>query len=154
ARERVAKTEDTHEGIRIRYFRNRSNFFSAKVLYFNPLGFRKVLEATLSQFDVVHIHEFRTHMSFFVSQMSKRSGVPAFLQPQGALPNVIEKRWLKAGFDWFYGNRILKNIDRLLAFHENEKAVAERLGLYKVCIVPNGIDLEAFAHLPDRGQSR
>ncbi len=110
----------------------------------------------LARFDIVHLHNYRTFQNMVAHHYAVRYGVPYVLQAHGSAATFFQKAWLKRTFDTFWGRGILNDASRLIAVTTAEAEQYQGLGASKdkTVIVPHGIDLSQFDHLPERGAFR
>lgn len=156
------------DGIEVHRFRNISNKLSWKNV---PLAPKMGIEIfrDVSEFDVVHSHEFRSAHTVFAHWGSKRHDVPHVLQPRGSLPRHSKlhsggsytyagKNKLKSVFDRVLGNEIVRDASRIVASSHIESDqynhVNVNVDLDLVCHLPNGISSADFQELPARGTFR
>lgn len=115
----------------------------------NFLGMRvtpSMLFANFKQFDIVHLHNYRT----LVNIIAANKGVPYVLQAHGSclpLRTLIDPL-----HNFIWKNLILKRASAYIADAEMEidQYVAEGVDRNKVSLVPVGIDFKEFAKLPIR----
>jgi glycosyltransferase involved in cell wall biosynthesis len=129
--------------------------------YLNPSfclmpGLIRVFRAEVRQFDVIHLHVYRTFQNIVLHHYAVRHGVPYVLDAHGSLGRFVRKRQVKAAFDHLFGRRILRDAARLIG--ETEMGVKEYTELgadpaHVVRIAPP-FPVEEFADLPPRGQFR
>lgn len=144
------------EGVKVYYFYNLSRYFVKKLIfpipYYAPLIIRKYIR----NFDVIHIHEHRSLLAVFVHYYAKKYKVPYILQSHGSIFPHFQKKGLKKFFDQVLGANILKDASKLIALTETEANQYMQMGIdqSKICIIPNGINLEEFENLPEKGEFR
>lgn len=114
------------------------------------------LAKTLTKFDIIHIHEYRTFQSIVIHYYAKKSKVPYVIHAHGALSTNIGKSTSKKLYDLFFGQRILKDAAKVIAITEIEAEQYESMGIprEKIEIIPNGVDSSEFQNLPSRGLFR
>lgn len=114
------------------------------------------LKTEMKDFDVVHMHNFRSYQNMIVHRYARKSQTPYVLQAHGSLPRIIEKGRLKRLFDSLFGYRILRNASKLIAVSRVEVRQYGQFGIDKDRIVriPNGLDIDRFRVLPERGEFR
>ena len=110
----------------------------------------------LKDFDIIHLHCFRSFQSIIVHHYAKKYGIPYVLQARGSLITFFQKKWQKRIFDVIWGHRILKDASKLVALTPMEAAQYRNMGISedKIEIIPNGIELSEFDNLPERGEFR
>jgi len=146
---KASRNEYMVDGIKVRYFANVARF---KELYFSP-SMASALRKEAQNSDIVHLHEYRSFQNVATYYISKRCRRPYVLTAHGSVPRVFERFVLKELFDEMIGYRILKCAARLLASSEIEMKQYMEAGISKdrIAIIPNGIDIELFEHLPEEG---
>ncbi len=143
------------EGIKVHYFRNISNRLASRNLFCAP-GMLFQLRKEIRNFDIVHLHDYRSFQSIMVHYYAKKYGVPYVLQAHGSATTRFGKVTLKKIFDLLFGHRITRDASRLIALTQAEAEQYGNMGISKdrIEIVPNGIDLSEFEDLPKRGKFR
>jgi len=162
---RVEKKEEVIDGIKIRRFTNLSNYLASKHKIFLTPSVLLTAKKELSNFDIIHMHDYRTIQNVIVHHYAKKYSVPYVLQAHGVIPRIAAKQRLKWVYDvaWGYrlydvawGYRLLKDASKLLALTELEAEQYQNNGASKnqAVILPNGVDLSEFENLPERGKFR
>lgn len=114
------------------------------------------LKENVAEFDVIHLHNFRSYQNSCVSEHAKKNSIPYIIQPHGSISQLSDKQLIKRIYDRLWGQRILNNASLVFALTATEKnncqinSVPEN----KIQIFPNGIDLKEFENLPERGAFR
>jgi glycosyltransferase involved in cell wall biosynthesis len=113
------------------------------------------LKANIYQYNVIHMHNFRSYQNNEVLHYAKKYNVPYVLQAHGSLP-YFAKQNLKKLYDFVWGNKILHNASRVIALHKTEADQYKKMGVVeeKIDVISNGIDLSEYERLPERGQFR
>jgi glycosyltransferase involved in cell wall biosynthesis len=140
-------------GMDVRYFANISNRMAYRWKLFLPPRMIPALRAIRAKLDVVHIHDLRT-VQAAAAYILIRQRVPYILQAHGVIPNTTGSLgWAKKIFDGLWGRRIVRDADGLIALSGDEADEYVRLGAAreKIRILPNGLDLTAYRHLPGKG---
>jgi len=143
------------EGIIIYHFRNISNILARKNLTCAlPMYFS--LKKNTREFDLIHLHEYRSFQAVFVHRFAKKYKIPVVIQPHGSLPRIIERKGLKQLYDKIWGNDILKNACKIIAVSQNEVEQFREAGIpdEKIAIIPNGVSIVSPMDLPPSGQFR
>jgi glycosyltransferase involved in cell wall biosynthesis len=143
------------EGVVVYHFRNISNLLAHKNLSVAPsLAF--ALSEMIGDFDIIHLHEYRSFHSVAVRLLAKRHEIPYVLNAYGALPIALQKKVLKAAFDRFGGRRIVQDARMFIAQSKEEESEALEIGLdpSRIRLVYNGIDVDRFREMPDFGAFR
>jgi len=137
--------EQIIDGVKVRRFPNLSNKMAWNRL-FVPMGFGRRLPELMKEFDVVHLHEFRTLQNVYALPGLRRYKLPYIVMPQGGLPPELGRTRIKHIYDTFYGRPLLRNASRLHALTNMEAEQYRSLGVseQRIIIIPNGIDVTAF----------
>jgi len=114
------------------------------------------LRTRARDFDIIHMHVFRSYQNNIVRAFARRHHVPYVLQPHGSLLPFFEKQRLKLLYDFVWGRRILDEAAAVIALNRMEERQCMSMGVKesKIKIVPNGISTSEFEHLPERGAFR
>jgi glycosyltransferase involved in cell wall biosynthesis len=107
----------------------------------------------IKDFDLIHMHNYRSFQNLVVHHYAKKCGVPYVLQAHGSLPRIVAKKRLKWLYDVLFGYRLLRDASRVIALSRVEAEQYRRMGVpeEKIAIIPNGIDLSEYASLPPEG---
>jgi glycosyltransferase involved in cell wall biosynthesis len=135
----------TVDGVKVRRFPNLSNQMAWNRL-FVPMGFGRGLAELMRNFDVIHLHEFRTLQNVWALPGLRKHKLPYIVMPQGGLPPELGRTFIKYFYDAFYGRPLLRRASRLHALTEMERQQYLGLGLpeSRIIIIPNGIDVTTF----------
>jgi len=111
------------------------------------------LSQNLSKFDIIHMQESRSYQHAIVSGYAQKLKIPYVYQARGTVEPFYEKRLLKQCFDIVWGKKILNNAEKVIALTDVEVDQYSRMGIPydKIIIIPNGIDLNLYNHLPQKG---
>jgi len=155
AKERVKQREETIDGIKVKRFANLSNTVAYKHHICLSLGMLSAMKE-LRNFDVIHMHEYRTLQNTLIHHYAAKYHVPYVLQAHGSLPRIMSKHRLKNLYDSLWGYRLLRDAARVVALTEAEARQYKNMGVTegKIKIVPNGINPSDFDSLPSRGEFR
>ena len=153
---RIREKEETIDGIIVRRFKNASNTIAYQHHIFVSPGMLFERNRELNDFDIIHMHEYRTIQNVIVHHYAKRFGIPYVVQGHGALRRIITKQNLKKLYDNLWGYKLLRDASRVIALNETEAAQYKSMGVIqdRITIVPNGIDPSEFNNLPERGKFR
>jgi len=142
-----------------------------KVTYFDTWNFRwwpgtlgpfwlpelpEVINREIKNFDVVHIHGFRTFMYIPVARACRKAGVPFVTQPHGTLYVAVNSLLVKRIYDMLFEKQELEGVSGLIALFDGERQMAIKKGIApeRVELIPNGIDISKRETLPERGTFR
>jgi len=148
-------------GVNVRYFKCFSNWAASNMkLHLSP-AMRLAIKNELKNFDLVHLHDYRSVTHFYIQHYAIKYGVPYILQAHGAAPKIYGNQsfkftFSKIFFDFFFGQKILMNSSKLIALTKTEASQYLELGANpsKIEIVPNGIRLSEYQKLPEVGAFR
>jgi glycosyltransferase involved in cell wall biosynthesis len=117
---------------------------------------KRQLKKEIKDFDVIHMHNFRSYQNIIVHRYARKCGVPYVLQAHGSVLPFFQKQRLKKIFDLFFGYKILRGASKVIALTKTEVEQYKKMGVDedKIEIVPNGIDLSEYENLPERGGFR
>jgi glycosyltransferase involved in cell wall biosynthesis len=141
------------EGLKVYRFRNLSLTLVKKLkLFITPqliLSARKEVK----EFDVIHLHEYRTFQNIVIHHYACKYNVPYVLQVHGSLPRIVVWQRLKWIYDFLFGYKLLRDAPKVIALSEVEAGQYKNMGVpeEKIAIIPNGIDLSEYAELPHEG---
>jgi glycosyltransferase involved in cell wall biosynthesis len=141
--------------INMRFFSTILPAFSEQNKIFITPKMSRFLESEIRDFDIIHLHEYRTYQNILVHRSATKFNVPYVLHAHGGLFQV-PKRQLKSAYDFFWGKRLLADASAVIALSPIETQQFKNLGVKneKIRIIPNGIDLSEFENLPPKGDFR
>ena len=140
------------DGIGVYHFRNVSNKLAHRENLATAPEMAIALNKNIKDFDIVHLHEYRSFQTMLIHHYAKKYRIPYVLQAHGSLPRIIEKQRLKKLYDWVWGNKILKDAYRVIALTKTEAMQCKVMGVDedKIEIVPNGVNLSEYENLPEK----
>jgi len=149
--ETYAKTLE-EVGVKVISFRCIANI---KLFLISP-SMKKWLKSNIKNFDVIHMHNFRSYQNNVVYKYAKKYRIPYVLQAHGSLPRIIEKQRLKNLYDWAWGNKILKDAFKVIALTKTEAEQYKKMSVDgdRIEIIPNVINLSEYDNLPEREEFR
>ncbi|HSC25946.1 MAG TPA: glycosyltransferase family 4 protein [Vicinamibacterales bacterium] len=138
-------------GLDVRIFPNVSNHLAYHWQAFAPLGLRRFLRDAADAFDIAHLHACRNLPGVAAARALGRAGVPYLLSPNGTAPAIERRILAKRLFDAAVGRRIVAGASRVLAVSQAEREQLMALGLsaHRVPVVPNPLDEQEFADVPE-----
>lgn len=125
------------------YFSKQTEFYK----FSRPLA--RWLEGAVDGFDVVHVHALFSYPSVVAAKIARRRRVPYVVRPLGVLNTFglqkrrpllkrLSLRWIERG--------LLRSASRVQFTSAQEMREAAAVGVTcQPCIIPIGIDLDAFA---------
>ncbi len=144
------------------------NIDGIRVVYMNTLNFRwwpgtlgpywtpdllAFIRKELSNFDVVHLHGYRSFMFIPLVRAARQARIPIVTQPHGTLPVKINSFWIKRLYDRLFRNLELNGISALIALSKSERqyALNAKIPADRIFRVPNGVDCSLRDTLPKKG---
>lgn len=119
-------------------------------------SFPWVAKEIVSQYDIVHLNEYRSFQNIIIASRCKKLQIPFFLQPHGtltALSNSFLEKSLKRVFDRTVGYKTLNDATKVIALTEIEATQFEKfVPRKKISIIPNAINLNDYKILPRKGE--
>ncbi|MFC1977733.1 glycosyltransferase [Chloroflexota bacterium] len=143
---------DSLPSVKVRPFRT---WPSLATLYITPAIFGKAREE-VRQFDVIHMHNFRTFQNVAVHHYARKYGIPCVLQAYGSLARVMSKQGIKLLYDKIWGYKLIADASKLLAMTPTEIEQYGELGAERerIVTVPNCIEISEYERLPEKGTFR
>jgi glycosyltransferase involved in cell wall biosynthesis len=112
------------------------------------------LDANAGKYDVLHVHAIFNHSTHLAARAAIRCGVPYIIRPLGTLNTSYSLQQGARKKRWYLRWIARRELDAAAALHCTSQPEAEdlrRLGLLAPKIViPHGLRLEEFQHLPAR----
>ena len=141
------------DGIKVFYFKNLSNSIKNKLTIDTPVSSIPHIRKTISNFDIIHIHEHRHSLAIATHRYARKNSVPYVLQAHGSVLPFFQKEKLKEIFDKMWGFDILHDASKVFALTEIEKEQYLKMGVKdeNIEIVPLGINLKEYENLPPKG---
>ena len=151
---RIKEKHQEIDGVDVFYFRNLAKFHG---LFVSP-GIIHTLRKTIGNFDVVHLHEYRTFQNL-AFQLLNNKRVPYVLSCHGEF-TYNQESWdnflLRRLFEYAFGKKLVDRASRLLALTQFEAAQYFDAGIdqNKIVVVPNGVAPEEFSDASQAGSLR
>jgi len=132
---------------------NLRSYFNKHGVYLMP----GLFSLDVRQFDVIHLHCYRSFMNAVLCSKAKRHGIPFIIDAHGStVQSRTRKQMLHSLYDRAWGYSSLRNAAALVA--ETQTGVREfyRLGAHadKIRVIHPGLDIHEFDDLPERGLFR
>lgn len=124
--------------------------FNLALFIYSP-KMKEWLENNIETYDIIHLHELRSYQNNIVIKYAKKFNIPYILQPHASTPKHVNKSVIKYIYDFFYGNRIMKNATTTIAVSEEEAYFDRLMDAKDVRVIYNGMNLEDFENLPEKG---
>jgi glycosyltransferase involved in cell wall biosynthesis len=152
--------EEMRDSVRVVRSANLSSWLRGRLNLSTPRGLHKLAELVLPDADVVHCHEFRTIENLLAAPLAADLSKPLVLSPHGTLARQTGRSLFKAAWDRLLSPRIAPYFEQVIGLTEAEVRNAEALwpSFSKrspvFSIIPNGVDMADYEHLPDPGAFR
>ena len=78
------------DGVTVLYFRNISNSLAFKHRLFLPLGMVSAIRKDITNFDLIHLHDFRSLLSVIIHHYAKKYNIPYTLQAHGSVLPIVK----------------------------------------------------------------
>ena len=145
------------DNIKVYYFKNISNSMAYKLKLFVSLGMIRIISREIHNFDLIHVHDYRTFQNILVHHYATKHGLPYVLQAHGSIsPSFYQKQRQKKIFDEIFGYAILRDVSKVIALTSIEALQYKKMSVNrnKIEIIPNGINLSEYSTLPEKGEFR
>ncbi len=152
ARRNQVEPMRTLDGLRVLTSRNVSNSLAYHQQLFLPLRSTSMLDS-LSGVSLVHLHGHRHLLNNRAVAWARRRGIPWVFTPNGTLPRYERKVPLKTLWDLAVAGGVPRGAARCVAVAPAEVGHFRSVGipLERIVRIPNGLMLEEFESLPERG---
>jgi glycosyltransferase involved in cell wall biosynthesis len=132
-----------------------NSLLSVRYFFYTP-SLKKWIKSNLSEFDVIHLHDFRSYQNIVICKYARKIGIPIVLQAHGTLLNRPPNSIPKLMFDHLWRDRIVETVEKFIVLTQAEKNDHLNFGIPsdKLIILPNGINLSEYANLPEKGKFR
>ena len=122
---------------------------------FNP-AIWSVARREVPRVEVLHIFGFYDLMGPIMARVALEHGVPYVLEPMGMLIPIVRSLEKKRFYHKWLGRPLVEGASRVIATAPQEQAELIQAGVSanRVSVRRNGIDLDDFARLPERGTLR
>jgi glycosyltransferase involved in cell wall biosynthesis len=150
--ERIQQKTATFEGINVWYFKNISNRLANKHCYFS-FGLIGFLRDEIKNYDIVHIHEYRSLAAIMVHHYAMKYHIPYIISPHASTPRVSGKKFRKWMFDVVFGYRLIRDASHIIAGSQEEYPYDIQMGarIEQTSIIYPGMDLEKYRYIPGKG---
>ena len=115
----------------------------------------------LREFDVIHLHSFRSYQNTVVHRYAKKYDIPYVIDAHGSMPRTSRScksiKWLlKWIFDVSYGNNILKDAQKVVAETRDgfDEYIAMGVNREDIRLITPPFDISEFSKLPPGGLFR
>lgn len=149
--------DSVQDGVRVVRVRNLSVGLRGRFNLSTPPALGRAAADLLAAGDVLHVHELRTAENLLVTPLAARRRVPIALSPHGTLTLSTGRGALKSAWDRLLSPAVARRIGAVVALTAQEADEAQaawasfglELAPTRAIVVPNGVDADAYARLPD-----
>jgi len=122
-------------------------------LFLRSPDIKKWAQKNLKKYDIIHMHTYRAYQNNIISRYARKYNIPYIIQAHGSLLTFFTKPKLKKLYDFVWGYKILKDASKVIALTDTEAEQYKKMGVdeNKIEIVPNGINLDEYKKLPEKG---
>ena len=137
------------EGVKVVTFKCKFNLG----LFLITPSMKDWLEKNIQNYDIIHMHTFRSSQNNIIHKFAKKYGVPYILHAHGSLTLKTGKANLKRIYDFVWGYNLLKDASKVIALTKAESEDYISMGVDEnlIEIIPNFIDLSQYSNLPLKG---
>ena len=141
------------DGIRVHRFRSIGTIATREMKIFVTPAIIQRARNEIRSFDVIHIHDYRGFQGTVIHHFARKYSIPYVLQAHGSLPRIMDKKSLKWLYDLLFGYRLLRDASKVVALSHLEAEQYKGMGVPegKIEVIPNGINLSEYSHLPPKG---
>jgi glycosyltransferase involved in cell wall biosynthesis len=154
AEQRLQEQEIVVDGITVRRFRNLNNRLAYhRQLYLPPGLLWAVSNGAMRYFDLIHIHSHRHLLEALVGRSARRAGIPYVFTGNGTVPAIERYVLAKLALDLVGARAILQHAAACIAVSMAEVPHYRATGVpaERIRVIPNGVRLEEYENLPERG---
>ncbi len=107
-------------------------------------------------FDIIHLNEYRSHISTVLARWAIRKKIPFTIQPQGTLIKGKKNILIKNIFDFLFKKTLLLDASCVIPVTNAEKELAKKFGVQegRLEVIPTGIDISEFSNVKKKGEFR
>jgi glycosyltransferase involved in cell wall biosynthesis len=140
-------------GVDVHYMRSLLRY---KTFIITPALF-PLLSKSMTEFDVIHVHDCRSFQGISAYLFAKAKGVPYVFQPHGSYLSLLSGSPIdevaRLLLDKLISQKIVENASKIIAISQMEANQYRSMGVSeeKIVTVPNGIDLSEYVDLPPEG---
>lgn len=124
--------------------------FNLALFIYSP-KIKEWLDDNIEKYDIIHLHELRSYQNNVLIKYAKKYNIPYILQPHASTPKHVNKSFIKYVYDFFYGNKIMKNATTTIAVSQEEAYYDKLMNAKDVQLIYNGMNTEEFDNLPIKG---
>ena len=109
-------------------------------------GLRKWVITHIRDYDIIHIHGYRSYDSTIVIHYARKWAIPYIIQPHGSYPRIIEKHVLKVIYDSLIVYSQINSSKKVIAVSntEGKSFIDSGIDSSKIKTIYNGVDVELY----------
>lgn len=144
------------DGIEVHYMKYLNLIPIKKLKLFITTELSSKIKNKIQEFNIIHLHEYRTYQNIIIHHYARKYGVPYVLQAHGSLPRMYGNQQLKWIYDVFFGYSLLRDASIVIALNKREANQYMSMGVpeEKIEIIPNGINLSEYCDISPKGSFR
>jgi glycosyltransferase involved in cell wall biosynthesis len=144
------------EGVKAYYIKNVSNRIAFSKRFFLPSGMTQDSIKALCNSDLIHLHGHRNVLNHIAHRYAVREKIPYVFSAHGSMPREFGRELAKRAYDLLLGGPLLEGASLYLALSDAERRHYTEAGLdeSRIRVIHEGIPVEEFRHLPERGDFR
>lgn len=144
--------KETIDGIDVYKFRHLGKNYTKKNKIFVSPDLIRYLKHNIESYDVVHLQDLISFQAVGTSYYCKKNHVPYVLTTHGSVPWLLGRRLPNKLYSNI-GRWVCDNAAMVLALNDTEVELYKRIGIEssKITVIPNGINVSDYTHLPDAG---
>jgi glycosyltransferase involved in cell wall biosynthesis len=121
--------------------------------YFYSPSLKKWLNQNIQNYDIVHLHDFRSYQNSLVRKYAVKYHIPYIISPHASTPNKGDKKFLKWLYDVIFGYRLIRDASHIIAGSQEEQPYDIQWGALndQISIIYPGMDLEKYRSIPEKG---
>lgn len=142
---RIPQRTEIIDGIKVIRFRNINNKIAKNFSLYTPSGLAGWFKKHISEYDVVHCHDYFTYLNVVAFKEATKHNVPFFIQPHGSAVPKKERGKVKIK-EWFnlrWGNQMMLGADGVIVLNDFEKEdILKYFGKsINVLTISNGVEI-------------
>jgi glycosyltransferase involved in cell wall biosynthesis len=152
---RLAERASVIDGVRVQRFRNLSNSLAYHRQLYLPLGLCGYTRRHIGRFDLIHVHSHRHFLQLCV-RAAQAAQIPYVFTGHGTVPGFERYVSIKRVVDLLGARAFLRRAAACVAVSDAERQPYLDAGVSaeRIHVIADGIRLEDYATLPDRGAFR
>ena len=141
-----------NDGVRAIYLKTLTNYRATTV---SPRVLKFCLKH-MTDFDVVHLYGLYDLIGPVVARLCRRRGIPYLVEPLGMFSPKVRSLQKKRVYHTLIGDSLFRNAAAVIAASETERQelIDGGIAAEKIVLRRNGLDLDEFQSLPERGAFR